>query len=90
MTATSAKQQRDGVRLARHDRGSGIQAASPRSALVHNVDSDYRCAEGARRQDGWGMRVEFQVFQEADDDTLLRDESDQASPLATHATTHNI
>ena len=43
-----------------------------------------------RRQDGWGMRVELQVRQDANDHTDLGDQCDQTSLLATHATTQDV
>ena len=41
-------------------------------------------------QDGWGMGLELEVFEDADDHALLGDQSDQTSLLATHATTQDI
>ncbi len=44
----------------------------------------------AGRQAGWGVGLELEVFEDADDHALLGDQSDQASLIATHATTQDI
>lgn len=52
--------------------------------------SELDLRRGAGGQDGWGMRVDFQVYKDANDHLSLCDQCDQASLLATHVATQDV
>jgi len=52
--------------------------------------SELDLRRSAGGQEGWGMRVEFQVDKDANDHLSLGDQCDQAWLLATHGATQNV